>query len=522
MRLSRNILVVAALLSLFAISAFAQVSQEFKDWSTGPATWLMTEEEKTSWKNVKSDADARALVDLFWARRDPTPGTPANEFRDEYNSRVEFADRQFAEGRKKGSMTERGRMIVILGAPTRISRLASDEQAGQSGVSGMQNAGARQIWIYEQAKTKYPLATTSAQIVFLDQYKSGVWSYERTAVANDLQRRALNFYMTQPGLTEAPSMTAQAAPAATAQLPAPTPLAPAAMTAFKTESLRTAVTEFKSAKTNPYNNKVAVTFTELVSPAGDFYVPVQLYIPKSAGLTAESVTTFFGVVEDAAGNTVAVFEEPATLSASKGDLYFDRSLTLQPGTYRATLGLSAADGKPVVMSTTAMDLKPFGKDTKGISRLILANDIHETEQAALAGAPYAFGRVKIVPKGDRVFTNKDEINYFLEVMNPSIDETSNAPKLQVKLDLIQSSTGGKPGRTISAPLSDASPLPLTGQAGAGQYAILAGIPLGQMKNPLPAGDYTLRVKVIDQVTKENWTAEQKLTLVAAPADSASK
>ena len=521
MKFSRNFLVAAALLSLLAISAFAQVSQEFKDWSTGPATWLMTEEEKTRWKTVKTDADARAFVDLFWARRDPTPGTPANEFRNEYNDRVEYADRQFAEGKKKGSMTERGRMFIVLGSPARISRLASDEQQGDSGVRAMQNAGARQVWVYERDKTKYPLAATTAQIVFLDQYRTGVWSYERTPVANDMQRRALTSYLTQPNLTEVPAAVTQV-PAATAQLPAPTPASPAVMTAFKTESLRTAVTEFKSAKTNPYNNKVAVTFTELVSPAGEFYVPVQLYIPKSAGLTAESVTTFFGVVEDTAGNTVVVFEEPATLSTSKGDLYFDRSLTLAPGTYRATLGLSAADGKPVVMSTTPMELKAFGKDTKGISRLILANDIHETEQAALAGAPYAFGRVKIVPKGDRVFTNKDGINYFLEVMNPAMDETTNAPKLQVKLDLIQSSTGGKPGRTISAPLSDASPLPLTGQPGAGQYAILAGIPLGQMKNPLPAGDYTLRVKVIDQVAKENWTAEQKLTLVAAPADSASK
>ena len=162
-----------------------------------------------------------------------------------------------------------------------------------------------------------------------------------------------------------------------------------------------------------------MTYVELLSPAGDYFVPVQLYIPKSAGLTADQVSTFFGTLEDTAGNAVAIFEEPATLSASNGDLYFDRSLTnLKPGSYKATLGLSDKNGKPVVMVTQPIELKPLSKDETAVSRLVVASDVHQTEAAALAGAPYAFGRVKIVPKGDHIFTNKDEITYFVEVINP--------------------------------------------------------------------------------------------------------
>ena len=68
---------------------------------------------------------------------------------------------------------------------------------------------------------------------------------------------------------------------------------------------------------------------------------------------------------------------------------------------------------------------------------------------------------------------------------------------------------------ISAPPAEVTALPLTGTPGPGQYAIMAGIPLGQMKNPLAPGDYTFRVTVYDQVGKQNWTAEQGLKLVAA-------
>src|SRR5438105_2530728 len=294
-------------------------------------------------------------------------------------------------------------------------------------------------------------------------------------------------------------------------MPAMTP-GPASIGAFKTESLKTAVEQVKSAKTNPYKS-AGITFTELLSPAGDYFVPVQLYIPKSAGLTAEQLTTFFGTIEDSSGNTVAIFEEPATVSTSNGDLYFDRSLTnLKPGTYKATLGLSDKENKPVVLTTQTIELKPLAKEQAGISRLVLASDVHQTDTAALAGAPYAFGRVKIVPKGDHVFSNKDEITYFVEVINPGIDTATNMPKLQVKLELVGAGTKDKPGRTISAPISDATPLPLTGAPGTGQYAIMAGIPLGEMKTLLPAGDYTLRVKVYDQVNKQSWTAEQSLKL----------
>ncbi|MGZ8853023.1 MAG: nSTAND1 domain-containing NTPase, partial [Thermoanaerobaculia bacterium] len=182
-------------------------------------------------------------------------------------------------------------------------------------------------------------------------------------------------------------------------------------------------------------------------------------------------------------------------------------------------------------------------------RLVVSSDVHQTEVAALAGAPYAFGRVKIVPKGDHVFTNKDEITYFVEVINPGLEEvtvdtgtvqtkatqaspttstsistpmkqTMLMPKLQVKLELVGTGTKDKPGKTISAPISDAAALPLTGVPGAGQYAIMAGIPLGEMKTPLPAGDYTLRVKVYDQVKKQSWTVEQPMKLIVgtpAPA-----
>ena len=123
---------------------------------------------------------------------------------------------------------------------------------------------------------------------------------------------------------------------------------------------------------------------------------------------------------------------------------------------------------------------------------------------------FAFGKLKIVPKANEAFSNKDELGYFVEVHNPGIDATTNLPKLQMKMDLVDSK-----GKTVAgAPLSDANALPLSGAAGPGQYAIINSIPLAQMTKPLPAGSYTLKMKIIDTIAKQSYTLDQKFTISA--------
>ena len=84
-RLRPPLLLAAVLISA---SASAQVSYRYADWADGPVKFLMTKVEMKQWKTIHSDADAQAFIDLFWARRDPTPDTPRNEFRDEFDARV--------------------------------------------------------------------------------------------------------------------------------------------------------------------------------------------------------------------------------------------------------------------------------------------------------------------------------------------------------------------------------------------------------------------------------------------------
>ena len=157
----------------------------------------------------------------------------------------------------------------------------------------------------------------------------------------------------------------------------------------------------------------------------------------------------------------------------------------------------------MLVTSGTIEVAGPSKDAVGTSRLILSDNVYELGTAEPAKAPFAFGKLKVVPKGNLTFKNSDELNYFVEVNNPGIDTASNMPKLQFKLDLI-----GPDKKTISAPLTDAAPLPLTGAPGPGHYAILSTIPLAEVKPALKPGDYTLKMKIIDAVTKQSYTVEQ--------------
>lgn len=111
----RRMLVVVVF--LFTAAASAAPSARYADWPNGPVKWLMTRDDQRAWKAVAGDRAAQEFIDLFWARRDPSVGTPDNEFRTAFEQLVIAADRTYTSDRTRGSLTEPGRIIVLLGPP---------------------------------------------------------------------------------------------------------------------------------------------------------------------------------------------------------------------------------------------------------------------------------------------------------------------------------------------------------------------------------------------------------------------
>src|SRR3954466_972181 len=114
----RNFLIASAFMAATAAPGVAQVSAAKAEWAKGPVQFLMTKDETAMWQKLPSDDAALAFIDLFWARRDPTPNTPQNEYREDFEAKVKYADQNFKGGRSRGALTDRGKIFILFGAPT--------------------------------------------------------------------------------------------------------------------------------------------------------------------------------------------------------------------------------------------------------------------------------------------------------------------------------------------------------------------------------------------------------------------
>jgi GWxTD domain-containing protein len=80
------------------------------------ARLVMTDAEQDIFRHLPDAEARREFIDDFWTKRDPDPETEANEFREEFDRRLEYVNKRFNEGRK-GVNTDRGRVYFYLGPP---------------------------------------------------------------------------------------------------------------------------------------------------------------------------------------------------------------------------------------------------------------------------------------------------------------------------------------------------------------------------------------------------------------------
>jgi GWxTD domain-containing protein len=146
-----------------------QTSNALRRWPEEDVVYIITPEEREAFRALQADEERAAFIDQFWARRDPTPGTAENEFKDEHFRRIAAANRQFVFGDVPGWRTDRGKVFIQWGPPDEM------ESHPEGGLYMRLGAGAQtfnfpyEIWLY-----RYIEGTGVNVIVeFLDPSRTG-------------------------------------------------------------------------------------------------------------------------------------------------------------------------------------------------------------------------------------------------------------------------------------------------------------------------------------------------------------
>jgi len=109
-----------------------------EDWAEGPVRHLLSPEEKRNFARLSNPVARSEFVTNFWKSRDPRPETEENEYREEFEKRVAFADSRFTQDEIRGSLTDRGMVFILMGPPTYSGRktlMTGDDTADSSGLS---------------------------------------------------------------------------------------------------------------------------------------------------------------------------------------------------------------------------------------------------------------------------------------------------------------------------------------------------------------------------------------------------
>ncbi len=75
-----------------------ELETPFRRWLNEDVLYIITDEERASWKRLQTDEEREQFIEQFWLRRDPTPDSQENEFKEEHYRRIAYSNERFASG----------------------------------------------------------------------------------------------------------------------------------------------------------------------------------------------------------------------------------------------------------------------------------------------------------------------------------------------------------------------------------------------------------------------------------------
>ncbi len=111
---------------LFLAGSFeekVQLSEEYEKWLKEDVAYIITPAEKEVFLKLESNKERDLFIDEFWRQRDPTPGAPGNEFKEEHYNRIRFTSERFGKfSPLEGWQTDRGKIYIVLGSPNHVEK----------------------------------------------------------------------------------------------------------------------------------------------------------------------------------------------------------------------------------------------------------------------------------------------------------------------------------------------------------------------------------------------------------------
>jgi len=445
----------------------APVQEEAEDyflkWLDEDVVYIITDEERTVFQNLTTIDEKEQFIEQFWLRRDPTPGTAQNEFKEEHYRRLAYTNEQFSTG-KPGWRTDRGRIYVIHGPPTEIEAHPTGGQLTRS----MREGGGRtttypfEVWRYRHIEG----LGDDIVLEFVDKTLTGEY---RLALLPD-EKDALLYL---PG--SGPTIAEELGLATKSERPY-----------FSPQNRERYPGMLLSERDNPflrYENfariqgpkeikykdlkgmvDIDVGYNMLPLTVEAYYfrlnkgrvlVPVTFQLPNkdltfqmSNGSHTARVAVY-GVVTNMSRKVVAEFEDDLTLSYQAESFQagllqesvYQKILPLESRMrYKLDLVVKDLNSKQVGVVSRALIPPKYSDEDLQASPLIFSNSVQTLQRIPDQDEMFVIGDVKIRPNIKKEFTRDLPLSVYFQLYNAGIDQTVLKPSLAVTGQILQNGT----------------------------------------------------------------------------------
>ena len=500
----------------------------YKRWLNEDVRWIITDEEMAAFKKLATNAERDQFIEQFWLRRDPTPDTEENEYKEEHYRRIAYANEHFAAG-VPGWRTDRGRMYIMYGKPDSID---AHPAGGPYLRPAEEGGGSTSTYPFEVWRYRYLEGIgQEIEIEFVDT--CGCGEYHMTIDRSEKDALA---HVPNAGLTDMEAMgmankadrfrgvealgkgffnsdaTQQTKQFDRLETFAKLNRAPE----IKFKDLEAVVNTKIRYNLLPFD--VRVDYVKITNDT--VLMPITVQVPNRE-LTfinkdgiQRGVVNIFGRMTTLTGKVAQTFEDTLRLDVppellekvvSNVALYW-KALPIRPGHYRLDIVIKDVNGDKIGTFGQGVVVPEYSDDKLANSSLILADMLEQVPRNEVGTGNFVIGANKVRPKvqpsnGKPASFKKDQkVNLWMQVYNLTLDEKTKKPSATIEYQVVNATT--------NQPVVDFTEK--TEQMGniGDQLTLQKSLPL----NALAPGVYQVTIKVNDLLSKQTVSPTAKFAV----------
>jgi len=492
-----------------------ELSNTYKKWLNEDVVYIITPEEKSAFKQLSNDEERDQFIEQFWLRRDPTPDTPENEYKEEHYRRIAYANEHFPAG-IPGWKTDRGRIYIMWGPPDQITSHASggtyDRPQEEGG--GTTSTYPFEDWRYRYLEGvgqevnlefvdtcmcgEYHLTSNVNEKDALLHTPGGATQYEQMGLASKTDR--MDPFANNPGPMQAMQNSKEFDKLEMmAKVQSPPPV--------KFKDLEEVVSHKINVSLMPFEVR-----TDYVKVTDDtVLVPVTLKV-QNKDITFASkdgiqrgTVNIFGRVTGMTGRVAQTFEDTVQVDVPQelleqemnySKLYW-KAIPLRPGRYRVDIVVKDVNGDRVGTWSRGIMVPEFSDDKLSASSLILADKMEKVATKDVGSGNFVIGETKLAyPHLDGAdgkpasFKHDQRMTLWMQIYNLQQDDKTKKPSANIDYEIVNMANN-------QAVLHSTESTDTMGKVGE-QITLEKSLSL----NTFQPGVYRLTVKVDDNVSKQ--------------------